>query len=67
MSVAPSCTLAILHCKLVLIHFNACSVRQLILYSKKHQEKYLLALTEKAHIALWLITLASKVKNLLFD
>lgn len=67
MSVAPSCTLFILHCELVLIRFNACSVRQLILLSKKHQEKYLLALMEEARIPLWLITLTSKVRNLLFD
>lgn len=67
MSIAQSCTLSILHCKLVFIHFNVCSVRQLILLPQKHQEKYLLVLTEKAHIPLWLITLISKVRNLLFD
>lgn len=66
MSVAPTHTLFILHCKLVLIHFNMRSVRKLVLLSKQHQ-KYLLVLREKAHMPLWLITLTSNVRNLLFD
>lgn len=55
-------TLFVPHRELVLVCFDACFVRQLVLLPKKHQEEDLPALTEKAHIPL-----ISNVRNLLFD